>query len=207
MEDFFTLRAEKQNHIIDAALLVFGRNGYKKASIADIAARAGVAKGMITYYFGSKKNLYLYLSELCFNTINNTMEEKFDPFVTDFFDKMKMMADIKVSAMKKHPAINSFLTSVYYEKDAEVATELAAYFETGLKTREKWILQETDVSKFKDDIDPKLLDKFFVWAAEGFAASIVEDENMEHTEEFMHDFYKCMGWMKKYFYKNGESTG
>ncbi|MDR2589417.1 MAG: TetR/AcrR family transcriptional regulator [Oscillospiraceae bacterium] len=200
MEDFFTLRAEKQNHIIDAALSEFGRNGYKKTSIADIAKHAGIAKGMITYYFGSKKNLYMYLAELCFNTVNNTMEERFDPFINDFFDKMKMMADIKVTAMKKHPAVYSFLASVYYEKDPEVINELNAFFEEGLKTREKWITQETDTSKFKDDIDPKLLDKFFVWAAEGFASSLANSNNLTNIEEFMNEFYTCMGWMKKYFY-------
>jgi len=81
MEEFFTLRAEKQNHIIDAALTVFGRNGYKKSSIADIAEKAHIAKGMVIYYFGSKKNLYLYCAELCGDLLEKEMEKGFDPTV------------------------------------------------------------------------------------------------------------------------------
>ena len=88
MENFFKLRADKQEHIINAALSVFGRNGYKKGSIADIAEEAGIAKGMVSYYFGSKKNLYLYLAELCGTTLLDEMEKRFDKTVTDFFDKM-----------------------------------------------------------------------------------------------------------------------
>ena len=44
MENFLNLPEEKQNTILDAAFAAFGANGYKKASIADIAAAAGISK-------------------------------------------------------------------------------------------------------------------------------------------------------------------
>ena len=110
LEKFFKLRAEKQEHIINAALTVFGRNGYKKASIADIAGEAGIAKGMVTYYFGSKKNLYLYLSQLCGRLLIQEVGGGIKQDVSDFFDRIKTAADIKIGLMKKHPAIISFLT-------------------------------------------------------------------------------------------------
>ena len=204
MENFFTLRAEKQNHIIDAALAAFGRNGYKKTSLADIADKAHIAKGMVIYYFGSKKNLYLYCAELCYGIIQTEMEKGFDPSVTEFFDKMKMLSEIKLAAMKRHPGINAFLTSVYYETDKEVREELNEFISKGLEKRQQLIVHEADTSRFRDDIDPKLLDRFFVWVAEGFASSIQrsnETEQMEQTEIFVRDFYTCMDWMKKYFYK------
>ena len=204
MENFFTLRAEKQNHIIDAALSVFGRNGYKKASIADIAEKAHITKSNVLYYFGSKKNLYLYCAELCYGILEKEMEKGYDASVTDFFDKMKMLSEIKLSAMKQHPGIYTFLTNIYYETDKEVREELNEFLAKGLKQREKWLVTEADTSRFKDDIDPKLLDKFFVWLAEGFAGSIQRHEDtlqIEETEVFMHEFYTCIEWMKKYFYK------
>ena len=204
LENFFTLRAEKQNHIIDAALAVFGRSGYKKASIADIADKAHITKSNVLYYFGSKKNLYLYCAERCYDILEKEMEKGYDTSVTEFFDRTKMLAEIKLAAMKHHPGINTFLTNLYYEDDKEVREELNQFIKKGLSQREKWLVTEADVSRFKDDIDPKLLDKFFVWVAEGFASGIQrEDEasQMEQTELFMQEFYLCMDWMKKYFYK------
>ena len=201
MEKFFSLRAEKQEHIINAAFSVFGKSGYKKASVADIAAEAGIAKGMVIYYFGSKKNLYLYLVDLSGRVMTEELERQLDPGVTDFFDKMKMMSDIKLSVMKRHPALMSFLAGVYYETDDEVTAHLAGFMEKGLETRQKMVLRTTDTSRLKDDVDPKLLDKFLVWAGEGFGNDLLKNGGMDKAEEHMGDFYKILGLMKKYFYK------
>ena len=201
MESFFNLRAEKQEHIINAAFSVFSRSGYKKASIADIAGEAGIAKGMVMYYFGSKKNLYLYLVDLSGRVMTEELEKRLDPNVTDFFDKIKMMSDIKLSVMKRHAALISFLASVYYETDKEIAGDLKPFMDKGLETRQKMVLYTTDTSRLKDDVDPKLLDKFLVWAGEGFGNDLLKNGGMDKAEEHMGDFYTVLTLMKKYFYK------
>jgi AcrR family transcriptional regulator len=48
---------ERARHIISAASTVMGRQGYNATSMKDIAAEAGVAQGLIHYYFGSKEEL------------------------------------------------------------------------------------------------------------------------------------------------------
>jgi len=65
MEKFLNLPMEKQNSIIDAALKTFAVHGYKKTSISDISSSAGISKAMVFYYFGTKKELYLYLVNTC----------------------------------------------------------------------------------------------------------------------------------------------
>lgn len=202
MENFFSLRAEKQEHIINAALTVFGRNGYKKASTADIAEEAGIAKGMVFYYFGSKKNLYLYLAELCQKTVVEEMENRFDNSVTDFFDKIIMITDVKIAMMKRHSAIISFLTSMYYETDEEVRDEAKKLIADGSNVRGRWVLDGTDVSKFKDDVDPKLLEKFLIWTGEGIANNLPIGENNDKLDVFIKEFYECLDLMRKYFYKD-----
>lgn len=67
--------------------------------MADIAEEAGISKGMVTYYFGSKKNLYLYLAELCGKIFVDAIENYFDRGVTDFFDKIRMGTEIKMAAL------------------------------------------------------------------------------------------------------------
>ena len=202
METFFNPHAEKQEHIINAALNVFGRNGYKKASIADIAEQAGIAKGMINYYFGSKKNLYLYLAELTGKLLIEEMDRKFDESVTDFFDNMKMMTNIKIAMIKEHPAIFSFLTSLYYENDGEVKGDIEKFLADSMKVRERLLFTGIDVSKFKDDINPKLLDKLLVWAAEGLTNNFGKDMNVDEIETVVKELYDCLDIMKKYFYKD-----
>jgi AcrR family transcriptional regulator len=86
MEQFFKIRAEKQNHIVDSAFSVFGRQGYRKASLSDIARKAGITKSMITYYFGSKKTLYLYLVGVSKSLLIEAIKDNISSKATDFFE-------------------------------------------------------------------------------------------------------------------------
>ncbi|WP_197717217.1 TetR/AcrR family transcriptional regulator [Glycomyces terrestris] len=44
--------------LLDAALTEFAANGYQGARVSAIAARAGVNKQLVSYYFGGKEGLY-----------------------------------------------------------------------------------------------------------------------------------------------------
>ncbi|MBB5083274.1 TetR/AcrR family transcriptional regulator [Nonomuraea endophytica] len=48
--------------ILDAAVAEFGAKGFAGARVSEIAARAGVNKQLISYYFGGKEGLYKELT-------------------------------------------------------------------------------------------------------------------------------------------------
>ena len=58
---FFSLKPEKRERIINAALKEFAKNGYDKASTNEIVKESGISKGSLFNYFISKKELYLFL--------------------------------------------------------------------------------------------------------------------------------------------------
>ena len=47
--------------LLDAALVVFSRDGFAASRLVDIAAEAGVTRGAIYHHFDNKANLYLAL--------------------------------------------------------------------------------------------------------------------------------------------------
>jgi AcrR family transcriptional regulator len=49
--------------VLEAGLELFGERGYHATSIADIGARAGIAKSVLYHYFGSKAGLYEAIAE------------------------------------------------------------------------------------------------------------------------------------------------
>jgi AcrR family transcriptional regulator len=51
------LRERSRERILGAALEVFAEKGYEAASISDVTARAGVSRGLVSYYFASKHQL------------------------------------------------------------------------------------------------------------------------------------------------------
>lgn len=44
--------------IVEAAIEAFGQLGYERATLADVARRAGVCSGTVAHYFGSKGSLF-----------------------------------------------------------------------------------------------------------------------------------------------------
>lgn len=206
LEKFLSLPIEKQNHIIDAALMVFGRNGYKKASISDIAVAAGISKAMVFYYFGNKKSLYLYLINLCRNIMVSEIKKNLDKSVTDFFDKIRIASEIKVAVMKKHLPITLFIKSFYYETDPEIESDIKKIIAESENYSTQFVFDGTDISKFKDDIDPMLIMKFLIWASEGATGDLFKNTSTEDIDEFMKDFIKLLNIMKTNLYKESANT-
>jgi AcrR family transcriptional regulator len=50
---------ERREQIFACAARLFGERPYSDVSTSDIAAEAGVARGLINHYFGTKRELYL----------------------------------------------------------------------------------------------------------------------------------------------------
>jgi Transcriptional regulator len=200
LEKFLNLPEEKQIVIIDSALKIFGANGYKKASISEIAAEAGISKAMVFHYFGTKKELYLYLFHYCSQLILDEIDEKFDNSITDFFDRIYYASEIKLSVMKKHPSIISFITGAYFESSAEVAGDIKKLLDQGEDLRNKMVFDKIDISKFKEGVDVKLVMKMLVWMAEGIANNSKNSGALD-IDQVCREFYQCMNLLKTNLYQ------
>ena len=51
-------KEERREQILEAAIAVFGETGYHATNVADVIARAGVARGTFYQYFESKRQLF-----------------------------------------------------------------------------------------------------------------------------------------------------
>ena len=51
-------KKDKRRLIIEAAMKIFARDGFHKATISDIAEVAGIGKGTVYEYFNSKTELF-----------------------------------------------------------------------------------------------------------------------------------------------------
>ncbi|WP_030753742.1 TetR/AcrR family transcriptional regulator [Streptomyces griseus] len=51
------LRRRSRDRILEATVEVVGQGGFEAATLADIARRAGVARGLVSYYFPGKRPL------------------------------------------------------------------------------------------------------------------------------------------------------
>lgn len=202
LEKFLNLPKEKQNSIIDSALKIFAKHGYRKTSISDIAKSAGISKAMVFHYFGTKKDLYLYLVNTCADSIATEVIEKFDDSITDLFDRILYTSKLKIALMEKHPDVPSFIQSAYFENDDEVKEDIRTIFrkDGGQTVGKKITFEGADLSKFKDDIDPKLVINMLDWISEGYMSKMADAKETDF-DELYRMFEECLQLFKRNFYK------
>lgn len=200
MDKFINLDSHKKDNIINSALVSFGNSGYKKTSINDIAVASDISKALVFHYFGNKKNLYLFLLDFCSSTIATAIKNKFDASETDFFKKIKLIQDIKLSTIKKYPSLLNFLKCAYFESDEAVAKDIKTihqkYVSMGLDT----FFIDTDFSKFKEDIDPKMIIKIITWCTEGYVNELSKTKELD-VQSASHTFDLYLTLLKNSFYK------
>ena len=69
------LDPDKRERILEAAIRVFARNGYRKSSVEEIAREAGIAKGGLYLYFTGKEELFGEAFLSCFEADRETLRE------------------------------------------------------------------------------------------------------------------------------------
>lgn len=153
---FEGLSKEKQTVIINAALDEFTKNGYDKASTNVIVKNAGISKGALFKYFSNKMSLYFYLYEFSENIINDIYKQ-IDYNITDYFDRLKNVGEIKFVVIRKYPQVFNFLKSSLQETNSEVKEFVNKKRDFVIEKGFNNIYKGVDFSKFRDDIDLKVI--------------------------------------------------
>jgi TetR/AcrR family transcriptional regulator len=68
-------RLETRERIVEAALETFAERGFRGASTREIAQRAGVNQGLITYHFRSKEELWRAAADRVFGQLRKSLGE------------------------------------------------------------------------------------------------------------------------------------
>ena len=75
--------------LMKAAISVFYENGFQKARVSDIVAKAGVAQGTFYLYFKSKEEIFQHLCSEFITTFTALLEEGGDLFAGDSYAEVR----------------------------------------------------------------------------------------------------------------------
>lgn len=200
MKNFLSLPEDKQKTIRNSALKVFGENGYKKASVKDISDEADISKSMVFHYFGTKKDLYLYLVDYCSKVLTGPLTSIQKDLPRDYFERMKVATEKQMGVLKDEPFFLKFLTSMLSESDPEISEELQTYRDYAATFQSSYALDDIDFSKFKDDVDLKVVLRMMVWMAEGFSRNVSLDSE-EALDKYIDQFNEAVELLRSNLYK------
>lgn len=199
MEKFKELSEEKKLPIIEAALKCFGKHGYKKASMGDIAQNSGVSKPMLFHYFGTKRDLYLYLSEYVRSVMIEAYKRNEINAYDDLFERIIVASRMKMGILEKHPHILKFIISMFEETDDAVTDITKKIMPEAQRFSYDLVLRKEDVIKFKESVDIDVVMRMMFLMAEGYAHEMT-DERYE-LGKITEELEKTIHMLKSNLYK------
>ena len=200
-EKFFDLKKEKQDRMINASLKLFALNGYKHASTDDIVTEAGISKGLLFHYFGSKLGLYTFLYDYSvrFMKLELTRGVLESSHTTDYFEIRKQIEMAKMQVLKNYPYMQQFLDRCKYENVSEA---LLAIEEQRNVLPEVYasIMGQADTSLFAEKVDINKLDAMLDYTIKGLMTEHFQDASF-HPEMLYEETVSYLMMMKEIAYR------
>ena len=105
-----------RERILDAATKLFAMHGYIGASIRDIEQEAGVNRGLVTYHFGNKDELWKAMFAHTFIRHLDDFRSKADILRSvDVRSRMRLIIEIFIRTAAAKPYLNQLMIQENYE--------------------------------------------------------------------------------------------
>ncbi|MDD4286367.1 MAG: TetR/AcrR family transcriptional regulator [Eubacteriales bacterium] len=199
MDKFLALSKEKQRSVIDAALQCFGKHGYKKASMRDIADLSGVSKPMLFHYFGTKLALYAFLTDYVKNTVMKGYQLHQLDGVEDLFDRILAASSMKMSLLRSHRFLPPFMMSMLHETEEEAVAVVKATMPDPQKYNYDLVVRPEDEKKFKEGVDIKAVMRMIYLMGEGYGLEMMEGS--WDYDKIDAEFQQSLAILKRNLYK------
>lgn len=200
-DKFFQLSEEKQLRIVNAAMEVFGKHDYRHAVTDDIAAKAGISKGLLFHYFENKKGLYMYLYYYCLDMMKQMILKQDFLEIDDFFEIMEYGANKKVEMIKKNPYIMEFSIRAFYSEKEAVSEEIHIDIQQQLASSFSLYFSHIDFTKFRDDVDPVYVYQMLQWMVDGYMHSQQCMQVPLDIDALMTEFHRWVKMLRPMVYK------
>ncbi|MCL2530549.1 MAG: TetR/AcrR family transcriptional regulator [Oscillospiraceae bacterium] len=198
---FHALDAEKQQRILHAAMEEFATQGYERASTNAIVKAAGIGKGMLFYYFGSKEELYEFLCEYALQPPAAFLQQLH--FADgDFLARYLQIAKHKQDMMASDPLLMRFYESLY-RKNAHTEKFATRLAELQQQMYHK-LYDGLDYSLLRDDIPPVTAIQYMRWLLERMEQDVtasIKDGSTRTGPEQWENYYAFLADLRKLFYK------
>lgn len=205
----FTMEDTKRDALLTAAMSKFAKNGYKKTTTDEIILEAEISKGLLFHYFGTKKDLYIFLFQYANTTIMQEYYARVDLKERDIFERLRSMFLLKFELLNRYPAIFDFSASAYYEKDPEVTAKINEYTNLLYSDTQNEMLKDIDLSLFKENLDIEKVIDIIIFTLRGYSESQASPEKRaedysKELERYIKEIDEYIAVLRSVFYKEGE---
>lgn len=151
-ENFNSISEDRKKIILNACIEEFAEKGYERASTNNIVKKAGIPKGTLFYFFGSKKALYLYILEYAVAIFVKKFEAQSADLSSDIFDRLLQRGLQKLKMGRDEPLLYQIVFSAFMNAPEKLKAEINEKF-AGLRENASTLFDNIDTSGFRENIN------------------------------------------------------
>ena len=195
----------KRKSILNAAMAEFC-NGYEKASTDAIVKSAGVSKGLLFHYFGTKKDLFLYAYDYAIQIVMAEFYDLINLEDRDILQRLRQIALLKMDLMQKHPMIFNFIAHASFPDSEDVKINIMEQRDKLTNDVYPKLFYDIDRSLFREDIDVDTAINTILFTIEGYAQGEANPDKSTadyygEYERYLNDLERYIQLFKMSFYR------
>lgn len=205
------LPEDKRQKILQASLTEFAEHGYLNASTNRIVQTAGISKGLLFHYFGSKKKLFLYVLDHTIHHLMGKMNQYSASLTGDLFETLGQYALIKMQIGIEEPQMYHILYDVYVNLPPEIKNDLMDRYGQILSDQRKSFIMTMDASRLRDGITAEIAANLIIDFLDGYYQRSIDDyktktpdELLSSMDEMKNDIMQYLYIIKRGIYKDEE---
>jgi TetR/AcrR family transcriptional regulator len=158
-EDGCDKTGEVRERLLDAATELAVEQGFEACGLREIAARAVVSSGMISYYFGDRQGLYEAMFRRAFDRVGERVQALIEDPERSGGDRLDELVRIQVEAIAADPWLPQLIVrEVLAHADSPSRDHFAKNVGGGpLMLMVRWLEEEQERGVLRPDFDPRMM--------------------------------------------------
>jgi len=198
-DNFEKIPDEKKEIIIRASLEEFAEKGYERASTNTITKKAGIPKGTLFYFFGSKKDLYYYILDYAVREIAKESRMHSPPLSPDLFERLLQRGMIKLGIALKRPLLFEIIYGSVINIPDNMKQEIRDKYKEFYSENQDGLYKGIDSSKFNNGIDLKKAAEIATIFLEGILSRYMAEFKKSSASDALKMYEKISSKAREYF--------
>jgi TetR/AcrR family transcriptional regulator len=172
-ENFERLPQAERERILNVCMEEFAQKGYEQASTNAIVQKAGIPKGTLFFYFGNKKDLYLYVIDHAVKRYAEIAQQGWGDLPGDLFDRLLYLGRERMKFALEQPLVYRLFFNAYINAPEEVMVELREHSEAYYTASQHILINGLDHSRFKPGINVEEVIELIYLVLEGILSKYI----------------------------------
>jgi AcrR family transcriptional regulator len=170
---FEQLPDEKRRRILEAAIQEFAEYGFDYASTNRITSSAGIGKGMLFHYFGSKRELFLYSFRFAYEEYNRFFYTAARDLPNELFARAATWQEIKLDYYRRMPMAGRFLSNGFLGSRGELRATLEEIRDRDYAEKIAYFTEGAELAELRSGVSARRAVELVVAASEGIESLLI----------------------------------